>query len=118
MRKVDKISCPELRQVNMRVERTRQADRRMAKRRSTATPALVQDVAGRALLVLEPAETAEAAAATESAATPPTSFRDAEFLTHLIATKEQLPQTCLRRRAEPAEAIAAYSAADSLTKHD
>jgi hypothetical protein len=32
----------------------------------------------------------------------------AGFLAHLIATAEQLPQTRERRRAEPAEAIAAY----------
>jgi hypothetical protein len=114
MQRVDKISCPELTQasVNMRVERTRQAERRTTKRRSTAMPAVAQDEAGRALAVLQPAETAEAAETT------PARFREAEFLAHLIATKEHLPQTCLRRRAEPAEAIAAYSAADSLTKHD
>jgi hypothetical protein len=34
----------------------------------------------------------------------------AQFLTQLIATKTQAPQTRLRRRAEPEEAIAAYSA--------
>jgi hypothetical protein len=49
---------------------------------------------------------------------PPASYREAEFLAHLIATKDHVPQTCERRRADPAEAIAAYSAADALTKHD
>jgi len=34
--------------------------------------------------------------------------REAAFLAHLIATKEQEPQTRARRRAEPAVAIAAY----------
>jgi hypothetical protein len=35
---------------------------------------------------------------------------NADFLAHLVATKHQMPQTRLRRRAEPAEAIAAYGA--------
>ena len=34
----------------------------------------------------------------------------AAFLTQLIATREQLPQTRERRRAEPADAIAVYAA--------
>ena len=34
----------------------------------------------------------------------------AGFLAHLIATERQLPQTRERRRAEPADAIAAYAA--------
>jgi hypothetical protein len=37
---------------------------------------------------------------------------NADFLAHLVATKHQAPQTRLRRRAEPAEAIAAYGALD------
>ncbi len=36
----------------------------------------------------------------------------AEFLTQLIATKGQAPQTRARRRAEPEEAIAAYAGTD------
>ena len=36
--------------------------------------------------------------------------RQAPFLAHLIATARQEPQTRERRRAEPAEAIAAYQA--------
>jgi hypothetical protein len=96
----------------MRVERTRQAERRTAKRRSTFLPEVEQDVAGRALVVLAPAD------APKAPETTPTSYRGAEFLAHLIATKEHLPQTCERRRAEPSEAIAAYSVADALTKHD
>jgi len=36
--------------------------------------------------------------------------RAATFLTHLIATARQLPQTRERRRAEPSEVIAAYQA--------
>ena len=37
----------------------------------------------------------------------------APYLAHLIATKEKAPQTCERRRAEPAHAIAAYAAAQA-----
>ena len=40
--------------------------------------------------------------------------RDAAFLAHLIATRTQAPQTRARRRAEPAEAIAAYRGVGSL----
>jgi len=111
MHRQDKTSCPGLRQasVSMRVERTRQAERRAVKRRRTVLPQVIDDAAGRALVVLTPAETPE---------TVPASYREAEFLAHLIATKEHLPQTCERRRADPAEAIAAYGAADALTKHD
>ncbi|MEI9804585.1 MAG: hypothetical protein WDN48_09130 [Pseudolabrys sp.] len=48
----------------------------------------------------------------------PTSYREAQFLAHLIATKDRLPQTRERRRADPAEAIAAYTAAGALTDHN
>jgi hypothetical protein len=34
----------------------------------------------------------------------------ANFVAHLIATRAQAPQTRLRRRADPAEAIGAYDA--------
>jgi hypothetical protein len=34
--------------------------------------------------------------------------RRADFLAHLIATRDGLPQTRIRRRAEPSEAAAAY----------
>ena len=40
--------------------------------------------------------------------------RDAAFLAHLLATRAQAPQTRARRRAEPAEAVAAYREADRL----
>ena len=36
--------------------------------------------------------------------------RVSTFLTHLIATARHLPQTCERRRADPADVIAAYRA--------
>ena len=45
---------------------------------------------------------------------PRANHRLATFLAHLIATKEQLPQTRERRRAEPAEALAVYRAAAAL----
>jgi hypothetical protein len=38
----------------------------------------------------------------------------APFLAHLIATQSKHPQTRLRRRAEPSEAVAAYRAVASL----
>ncbi len=37
------------------------------------------------------------------------------FLAHLVAAKDQHPQTRARRRAAPHEAIAAYRAAAALT---
>ena len=40
--------------------------------------------------------------------------RQAAFLAHLIATARQVPQTRERRRAEPAEVIAAYT--DAIAK--
>jgi hypothetical protein len=64
----------------------------------------VDDAESRALVVLEPA------AAQESTV----NYRQAPFLAHLIATKDQLPQTRQRRRAEPADAIAAYRASEAL----
>ena len=42
------------------------------------------------------------------------SYRQTAFLAHLIAVKDQLPQTRERRRAEPGEALAAYRAASAL----
>jgi hypothetical protein len=35
---------------------------------------------------------------------------DSPFVTHLIATAEQVPQTCSLRRATPADALTAYNA--------
>ena len=60
----------------------------------------------RALVALAPAVAASA---------PATSHRQAAFLAHLIAAKDQLPQTRERRRAEPVEAITAYRASAKLT---
>jgi hypothetical protein len=39
---------------------------------------------------------------------------DSAYLAQLIATKAQAPQTRARRRAEPAEALAAYRAVANL----
>jgi hypothetical protein len=48
---------------------------------------------------------------------PVAGFRQAPFLAQLIATRDQIAQTRERRRAEPAEAIAAYRATEALVKH-
>lgn len=61
----------------------------------------------RALVPLTPA-----AAAHEG----PQTHRQAAFLAQLLASKDQHPQTRERRRAEPAEAIAAYRATVELTR--
>ncbi|MBI1201782.1 MAG: hypothetical protein GC182_04640 [Rhodopseudomonas sp.] len=42
--------------------------------------------------------------------------RQANFLAHLIATKDQAPQTRARRRAEPDVAIAAYRSTAALLR--
>ena len=49
-------------------------------------------------------------ASTPRDAPPPLPRGDAAFLAHLIATKEQAPQTREKRRAAPAEVLAAYRA--------
>jgi hypothetical protein len=41
---------------------------------------------------------------------PPAGRAHAAFLTHLIATRRELPQTRARRRVEPGEAARAYRA--------
>ena len=56
----------------------------------------------RALIPLEPIASSE---------TPLSTRPQAGFLAHLIATKEKLPQTRERRRAEPQDVIAVYTAA-------
>lgn len=48
--------------------------------------------------------------------TPPLPRGDAAFIAQLIATKAQVPQTRVKRRAEPAEALAAYHAAAGLMR--
>jgi hypothetical protein len=61
----------------------------------------------------EPAESRALVALTPGASVQPANRgrHTAEFLAHLIATKNQLPQTRERRRADASEAIAAYQAA-------
>ena len=80
----------------------RQADL-PAQRREAGSDASAAD--SRALVALTPA----------TAPSEPRSYRQATFLAHLIATKDQLPQTRERRRAEPSEAITAYRTAAALT---
>lgn len=64
----------------------------------TATP-------GRALVSITPPQTEPRAS----------TYRQAAFLTQLIATRDHAPQTRERRRALPEEAISAYRAAAALT---
>ncbi|HET7804164.1 MAG TPA: hypothetical protein VFL53_07980 [Pseudolabrys sp.] len=45
----------------------------------------------------------------------PATHHYAPFVAHLVATKDQHPQTRERRRADPDEAVAAYRAATALT---
>jgi hypothetical protein len=56
----------------------------------------------RALIPIEPIGSSD---------TPLRTRPQAGFLAHLIATKEKLPQTRERRRAEPKDVIAVYAAA-------
>jgi len=56
----------------------------------------------RALIALEPIAPSD---------TPLRTRPQADFLAHLIATREQLPQTRERRRAEPHDVIVVYAAA-------
>ncbi len=63
--------------------------------------------AGEARALVAPAPTPSA---------PLPRHRQAPFLAHLIATKDQHPQTRTRRRAEPAQAATAYRAMAKLAK--
>jgi hypothetical protein len=98
----------------MRVEPAKQAssDRSSGARRDTAVAPAEHDANSRALTVIAPA----------AAQKPSVNYRQsrllAPFLAQLIATKDQLPQTRERRRAEPAEAIAAYRATAARTEHN
>jgi hypothetical protein len=75
--------------------------------RSPEHALLPQAEGSRALVALAPAAAAHQAMA---------SYRQAAFLAHLIAMKDQLPQTRERRRAEPGEALAAYRAVAAMTR--
>jgi hypothetical protein len=46
----------------------------------------------------------------------PMAYRDAPFLAQLLATKADLPQTRARRRAEPADVLAAYRSVAALVR--
>jgi len=72
--------------------------------RRRATDARVKPVASRALVPVEPVQDAQRAGLT-------TGRPEAPFLAHLIATREQLPQTRARRRAEPQDVVNHYAAA-------
>jgi len=67
-----------------------------------AQPSDASGPSGRVLVPLHPIEPA--------AARRDRTRAGAAFLAHLIAVDRQLPQTRARRRAEPADAIAVYSA--------
>ena len=58
----------------------------------------------RALIPLQPIASSD---------TPLRTRPQAAYLAHLIATKDKLPQTRERRRAEPADVIAVYAAANA-----
>jgi len=91
----------------MRVEATKQA----ASGPSGGKPhdaAAAHEAESRALVVVAPA----AALATA------TIHNQAAFLAHLIAVKEHAPQTRERRRADPAEASAAYRAVQATETSD
>jgi hypothetical protein len=61
-----------------------------------------ETASGRALIPLQPIAPSD---------TPLRTRPQAAYLAHLIATKDKLPQTRERRRAEPQDVIAAYAAA-------
>jgi hypothetical protein len=87
----------------MRVEGTKQAaSGRDGRRDEFLAPQ--HDEESRALVVQDAAIQRE----------PGAVYRQPAFLAHLIAMKEQHPQTRERRRAEPSEAIAAYRAMKAL----
>ena len=92
----------------MRVDATKQAATGPTGRtpRDATLAPVEHDTDSRALVVVAPA----------AAYQTPANYRQAAFLAHLIAVKDQLPQTRERRRAEPGEAIAAYRAAVALTE--
>jgi hypothetical protein len=93
----------------MRVEATKQAasgQTGRTPRDATLAPAPAEhDTDSRALVVVAP----------PAAHQPPASHSQAAFLAHLIAVKDQFPQTRERRRAEPGEAAAAYRAVAAMT---
>jgi hypothetical protein len=87
----------------MRVESTKQAASRQDGRRYEFF-APQHEEESRALVTTQTAVERE----------PGTVYRQPAFLAHLIAMKEQHPQTREKRRADPSEAIAAYRAGKAL----
>jgi hypothetical protein len=75
--------------------------------RGTESAPEEQSAGSRALVALTP---------TAALRQAPQAYRQASFLAHLLAAKDQHPQTRERRRAEPTEALAAYRAAVALTR--
>ena len=75
-----------------------------APRQAASAPRDKQTSASRALIPLQPIAPGD---------TPLRTRTQAAYLAHLIATKDKVPQTRERRRAEPAEAIAVYAAANA-----
>jgi hypothetical protein len=72
-----------------------------------AAAAQTEQAASRGLVALSPANAAHRA---------PKCYRQAPFLAHLLATKDQHPQTRERRRAGADEALAAYRTTAALTR--
>lgn len=85
----------------------RSSSRLTDSRKSSAPPEVVKDVAGRALMVVEPSHSAPELVS---------NFRQAPFLAQLIATKDKHPQTRARRRAHPTDAIGAYRAVEAMVE--
>ncbi len=74
-------------------------------RNATSSPRKAPSTeSSRALIPLEPVVSGDAPLRTRP---------QAAFLAHLIATREKLPQTRQRRRAEPQDVIAVYAAANA-----
>ena len=107
----------------MRVEPTKQASsgRRNVTPRDAALSPAGHDAESRALVVTAPPAVQDTTqdATQDTTQEPSKNYRQSQllapFLAHLIATKDQLPQTRERRRAEPADAIAAYRMVEALT---
>ena len=72
----------------------------------SATGGVLPGSESRALVALAPLQ---------SVSGQPAGHRHAPFVAHLVATKDQHPQTRERRRADLHEALAAYRAAAALT---
>jgi hypothetical protein len=81
---------------------TRNASTPRRNRTDRRQPELAQ-TSSRALIAVEPAAPRERTAL-------PSRYPAAAFLAHLIATRQQAPQTRARRRADVSEVVSAYAA--------